>query len=467
MRSAIRNLLLACALAALVVPSAGGALPRRPATAWLAGAESYTNAARKPVDIRLIVIHVTEGPFWGSLSWLRNEQAHASAHYVVARSGRIVQIVRDSDIAWHAGNWRVNTQSIGIEHEGVTLDPAGFTRAEYTASARLVAWIARTDGIPIDRKHIIGHDEVADPNDPLLTGGADHHTDPGPFWNWGLYMSLVRRFANPLTPIHVSSTLRDGRSLAGVAPWRARVRGRRVRRVDFVVDGKVVHRDRRPPFLLARWNTTHVRNGRHLLELRAFGGGAKDVWRGSILIHNRPLSLRVTGVGRGVGVSGTLTLRALVQGAYGRVVSLYVDHRLAQRRTRRPYVFRWDSRHVPNGFHTLELVARARDGRVASKGISVLVGNGTAASTAQIVAQSLGDGQSVSGVVPWQVTIRGPVWGVQFLVDGAVRLTRTFLPFRYDWDTTEEATGPHALTARAIRPDGSTAEASLTVVVTR
>jgi N-acetyl-anhydromuramyl-L-alanine amidase AmpD len=466
MRSLARNLLMLGALTVLVVPCATAALPKRPSAAWLHGAESYTNAQRRPVDIRLIVVHVTEGPFWGSISWLKNQRAHASAHYVVARNGRIVQIVRQADVAWHAGNWKVNTQSVGIEHAGVTNSPEGFTRAQYRASARLVAWIARASGIPIDRRHIIGHDEVPDPDDPLATGGADHHQDPGPYWNWALYMKLVHRFANPAAPIHVSSTLRDGRSLAGVAPWGARVRGRGVGRVDFLVDGRLVHRDRRPPFVLRSWNTTHITNGRHLLELRAYADGTRDVWRGAIVIHNRPLALKVSGVDHGGSVAGIVRLQAFVQGAYGRSVSLLVDRRVAARRTRAPYVFAWDSRRVKNGFHTLELVARARDGRVTSREVDVLVGNGEPAQ-AQIVAQSLGDGQTVTGTVPWQVTIRGPVWRVQFFVDGELRSTRTYLPFRYDWDTTRETPGTHALTVRALRPDGSTAESRLTVVVSR
>lgn len=466
MRSTLRKLLLLGVVTALAVPCADAALPKRPESSWLHGTESYTPAQRKPVDIRTIVIHVTEGPFWGSVSWLQNEHAHASAHYVVSRGGKIVQLVRQSDIAWHAGNWAVNTQSIGIEHEGVTDDPAGFTLPEYRASARLVAWIARAAGIPIDRQHIIGHNEVPDPNDPLLMGGADHHTDPGSTWNWQLYMKLVRHFANPVAAIHVFSTLKDGRSLSGVAPWLAKTRGAAVHRVDFLVDGRVVFRDRRPPFVFPRWNTTHVPNGRHLLELRAFGSATKDVWRGAILIRNRPLALEVSGINQDGNVAGVLRLRALVQGAYGRAVSLLVDGRVAARRTQRPYVFTWDSRRVRNGFHTLELVARARDGRVASRQIGVLVGNGEPAQ-AQIVSQSLGDGQTVTGIVPWQVTIQGPVRRVQYYVDGQLRLTRTYLPFVYQWDTTKETTGAHALTVRALRADGSTADAALTIVVAR
>jgi len=42
--------------------------------------------------------------------------------------------------------------------------------------------IARRYGIPADRAHIIGHNEVP---------GTDH-SDPGPTWNWTYYMSLVR-----------------------------------------------------------------------------------------------------------------------------------------------------------------------------------------------------------------------------------------------------------------------------------
>ena len=75
------------------------------------------------------------------MRWLRNEHAHASSHFVVSRSGRIVQLVHLSDIAWHAGNWRMNVRSVGIEHEGWTDDPAGFTEAQYRASARLTAYL--------------------------------------------------------------------------------------------------------------------------------------------------------------------------------------------------------------------------------------------------------------------------------------------------------------------------------------
>jgi hypothetical protein len=95
--------------------------------------------------------------------------------------GAITQSVRDKDVAWHAGNWSYNTQSIGIEHEGYINQASWFTDTMYRSSAALTRHLCDKYRIPKDRAHIIGHIEVP---------GADH-TDPGPHWNWNYYMRLV------------------------------------------------------------------------------------------------------------------------------------------------------------------------------------------------------------------------------------------------------------------------------------
>lgn len=46
---------------------------------------------------------MTEGSFWGSVRWLRNNRSRGSAHYVVSRGGDVVQLVSTSNVAWHAG----------------------------------------------------------------------------------------------------------------------------------------------------------------------------------------------------------------------------------------------------------------------------------------------------------------------------------------------------------------------------
>ena len=107
-------------------------------------------------------------------------------------------MVREKDIAWHAGNWDYNTAAIGIEHEGYAWTPGFYTTAMYQTSAHLAASLCQRYGVPMDRSHVIGHAEVADPNNPGQFGGAGHHTDPGPYWDWNTYMSLAQDYAHAL-----------------------------------------------------------------------------------------------------------------------------------------------------------------------------------------------------------------------------------------------------------------------------
>src|SRR5215208_3808000 len=151
----LRVLLAVLAAAFIATPATQAAMPKRPPLVWLKGEGNYTKAHRSPSRIRFVVVHATEGAFWPSVRWLRNEQAHASSHFLVSRRGRILQLVHTSDIAWHAGNMTVNKASIGIEHEGLVDDPSGFPDAEYVASARMVAYTARLARMPIALGHTL------------------------------------------------------------------------------------------------------------------------------------------------------------------------------------------------------------------------------------------------------------------------------------------------------------------------
>jgi len=153
---------------------------------------NYTNASRGAAKIDKIVIHVAQGSYSGTISWFQDSRANASAHYVVGRRGAIAQCVNNADIAWHAGHWVTNTRSIGVEHAGYIGDPKWFTDKMYHASARLSAYLARQLGIPVDRQHIIGHNQV--PGCPGAGGGVSCHRDPGRYWNWKKYMRLIRHY---------------------------------------------------------------------------------------------------------------------------------------------------------------------------------------------------------------------------------------------------------------------------------
>jgi N-acetyl-anhydromuramyl-L-alanine amidase AmpD len=163
------------------------ATPDYPGARWVAASSSNYTAANREADgnsIDYVIIHTTQGSYSGTISWFQNPAAQVSAHYVIRSSdGEITQMVQNKDIAWHAGNWNYNVHSIGIEHEGYVDDPAWYTDAMYRASANLTRWICDTYGIPKTRSRIIGHNEVP---------GATH-TDPGPYWDWNYYMSLVNQ----------------------------------------------------------------------------------------------------------------------------------------------------------------------------------------------------------------------------------------------------------------------------------
>ncbi|MFE2294741.1 N-acetylmuramoyl-L-alanine amidase [Streptomyces sp. NPDC059452] len=160
------------------------AVADHPMALWApAHAANYTVPAH-PSERRVdrIVIHVAQQMFTPTIGIFRNPAKRVSAHYVVrSGDGHVAQCVRERDVAWHAGNWDVNTRSIGIEHEGWVDRPEYFTDVMYRRSALLTADICARHGIPRDRAHIIGHHEVP---------GSDH-TDPGVLWDWERYLRLV------------------------------------------------------------------------------------------------------------------------------------------------------------------------------------------------------------------------------------------------------------------------------------
>ncbi|WP_320782476.1 N-acetylmuramoyl-L-alanine amidase [Streptomyces sp. CRN 30] len=157
---------------------------------WVAASDANWRRADRPddYDIDMVIVHVTQGSFEGAVRAFQDPGHQAAAHYIVGQDGRITQMIRELDVAYHAGNRDYNERSVGIEHEGFVDRPQDFTDAMYKASAELTAGICARYDIPLDRKHIIGHVEVP---------GTDH-TDPGPHWDWDRYMKLVKRAATAL-----------------------------------------------------------------------------------------------------------------------------------------------------------------------------------------------------------------------------------------------------------------------------
>ncbi|RYE89807.1 MAG: N-acetylmuramoyl-L-alanine amidase [Myxococcales bacterium] len=133
--------------------------------------------------VRAIVLHTAEGTAASAVAWFRRPGSTVSAHYVVrASDGVVVQLVDEDDVAFHDACF--NETTIGIEHEGFAGDPGRwYTPALYEASARLVRDIAARHGLPLDRAHVVGHDEAPD---------CSEHDDPGPGWDWAGYEHRLR-----------------------------------------------------------------------------------------------------------------------------------------------------------------------------------------------------------------------------------------------------------------------------------
>lgn len=95
-----------------------------------------TRANRTKKDIDFIVIHWWDLPskkptFNGTASWLINERSGVSAHYLV-EAERVACLVAPKDIAWHAGVFKVNQRSIGLE-----LNPRA-SEGDYETAAELI-----------------------------------------------------------------------------------------------------------------------------------------------------------------------------------------------------------------------------------------------------------------------------------------------------------------------------------------
>ncbi|MFF3687988.1 N-acetylmuramoyl-L-alanine amidase [Streptomyces sp. NPDC002187] len=146
-------------------------------------------------SVDYIVIHDTEAS-WETTLKLVQDPTYVSWQYSLRSSdGHVAQHVPLKDVAWHAGNWFVNAKSVGLEHEGFLVSPdAWYTEAMYRSSARLVRYLANRYGIPMDRQHILGHDNVPGTTAATIRG---MHTDPGPYWDWAHYFRLLGR---PFTP---------------------------------------------------------------------------------------------------------------------------------------------------------------------------------------------------------------------------------------------------------------------------
>lgn len=150
--------------------------------------------ARKPDALILHYTGMETGE--GAQAWLCDPRSEVSSHYIVHEDGRIVQMVREADRAWHAGrgSWGgvddVNSFSIGIEivNAGPLHGFPGFPDAQIEAVIRLSGDICRRHRIFPHR--VLAHSDTApgrkiDPGERfpwhvLAAAGVGHYVLPVP-----------------------------------------------------------------------------------------------------------------------------------------------------------------------------------------------------------------------------------------------------------------------------------------------
>ena len=83
---------------------------------------NYSKKPRSKKKIKFVIIHYTGMQSEiESINRLKSPKHKVSCHYLINRKGKITQMVKDLNIAWHAGKsrWKnfknLNSSSIGIE----------------------------------------------------------------------------------------------------------------------------------------------------------------------------------------------------------------------------------------------------------------------------------------------------------------------------------------------------------------
>ncbi|SHK76431.1 N-acetylmuramoyl-L-alanine amidase [Actinacidiphila paucisporea] len=154
------------------------------------GSHDLADRPHGDLDIRYITLHSTDETYDGTLDLFRDPTYAAGAHYLVrSQDGQVTQMIPTKDIAWDSANRSFYQHSIGIEQEGwATHGGAWFSENLYRSTASLVRYLAAKYDIPLDRAHILGHDNIPGSSEG---GVATQHWDPGPGWDWEHFFDLL------------------------------------------------------------------------------------------------------------------------------------------------------------------------------------------------------------------------------------------------------------------------------------
>ena len=154
----------------------------------------YTDVPPETMKPIAVINHIMQGYARTMIDWATNNSVQKSAHFIIDREGNITQTVSIYSPAWHAGrtakeSWKSfpggnpNKYTVGIEHEGFSVDPGygydyiydgSWPEAMMDASAKVHKWILGEIGLEANDQTVIGHFE---------TDAVSRANDPGPQWS--------------------------------------------------------------------------------------------------------------------------------------------------------------------------------------------------------------------------------------------------------------------------------------------
>ena len=142
---------------------------------------NYDRKKRTVNSVQFIVFHYTGMQSEReSIKRLCNPNTKLSSHYLINRRGKILRLVQDRHVAWHAGKscWgrykNLNKNSIGIElvNKGHQFGYTSFKKKQISSLINLCEKLIKK--YKIKKKNIIGHSDIA----PL------RKIDPGEKFPW-------------------------------------------------------------------------------------------------------------------------------------------------------------------------------------------------------------------------------------------------------------------------------------------
>ena len=154
----------------------------------------YTDVPPETMKPIAVINHIMQGYARTMIDWATHNSVQKSAHFIIDREGNITQTVSIYSPAWHAGrtakeSWKSfpggnpNKYTVGIEHEGFSVDPGygydyiydgSWPEAMMDASAKVHKWILGELSLDANDQTVIGHFE---------TDAVSRANDPGPQWS--------------------------------------------------------------------------------------------------------------------------------------------------------------------------------------------------------------------------------------------------------------------------------------------